>query len=258
MRSEQNFFPRIDCGRMALMRPLPEYRHIFFDMDGTVTRSRTRITEEMHSALTKLHRSGRDVIIISGANFEQISSQVTDITGFFLAQNGNHAVKTPEAETLWEERLSGKERNEIMDHIALLPRFPVKDGNDLMHDRGSQIAFSFIGHHEDIEKKEAFDPGGKKRAAILMEHPLISNTVEARIGGTTTLDYFRKGRDKGFNVRRLIELQGWDKDESVYIGDALFPGGNDEAVIGVIDTISVKNPEETLQKISTILLDSVS
>lgn len=235
------------------MRPLAEYRHIFFDMDGTVTRSRTRITEGMERALNGLHQSGRDVIIISGANFEQIKNQVRDIAGFFLAQNGNHAVTMPEAWTLWEETLSEKERKEIMDHIALLPHLPVKDENDLVHDRGSQIAYSFIGHHEDIEKKEAFDPGGKKRAAVLAEHPLISNAVEVKIGGTTTLDYIRKGRDKGFNVRRLIKLQRWKKDESVYIGDALFPGGNDEAVIGVIDTISVKNPEETLQKVNEIL-----
>lgn len=235
------------------MRSLPEYQHIFFDMDGTVTRSRTRITDAMKHALDSLAASGRDAIIISGANFEQISEQVGDITGFFLAQNGNHAMKMPEAEMLWEERLSKKERNEILDHIALLPRLQIKDESDLVHDRGSQISYSFIGHHEDIEKKEMFDPGGKKRAAILVEHPLISDTVEVKIGGTTTLDYFKKGRHKGFNVARLIAHEGWKKEACLYIGDALFPDGNDEAVIGVIDTLSVADPDDTVQRIRAIL-----
>ena len=37
----------------------------------------------------------------------------------------------------------------------------------------------------------------------------------------------------------------WDKDECVYFGDGLYPGGNDEAVIGVIETIPVVNHLDT-------------
>ena len=39
---------------------------------------------------------------------------------------------------------------------------------------------------------------------------------------------------------------GWKKEECVYFGDMLFPGGNDESVIGVIDTEAVENPDDTL------------
>jgi len=235
------------------MKPLNEYRHIFFDMDGTVTRSRTRITAEMKQMLDSLTASGRDVVIISGADVGQIKNQMTDSTGFFLAQNGNHAVRTPEGSMLWEENLTERERAEIMAHIHTLPRFDVENEHDLVHDRGSQIAYSFIGHHEAIEKKEAFDPGGKKRAGMLNMHPLVSDTVEVKIGGTTTLDYFKKGRHKGFNVMRLVAHEGWAKEDCLYIGDALFPGGNDEAVIGVIDTLQVAGPEETMERIKDIL-----
>jgi len=235
------------------MRPLNQYTHIFFDMDGTVTRSRTRITAPMKQMLDSLTASGRDVIIISGADAGQIKNQVTDITGFFLAQNGNHAVRTPEGAMLWEENLTERERVEIMTHIRTLPHFDVEDEHDLVHDRGSQIAYSFIGHNEAIEKKEAFDPGGKKRAGMLNMHPLVSDTVEVKIGGTTTLDYFKKGRHKGFNVMRLVAYEGWVKEDCLYIGDALFLGGNDEAVIGVIDTLQVKNPEETAKRIEEVL-----
>ena len=37
--------------------------------------------------------------------------------------------------------------------------------------------------------------------------------------------------------------------ESIYFGDMLFPGGNDESVIGVIKTVSVDNPVDTLAKL---------
>ena len=88
---------------------------------------------------------------------------------------------------------------------------------------------------------------------MLVEHPLVSDAVEVRIGGTTTFDYFRKGMHKGHNVLELIRRKGWVKDECVYVGDALFPGGNDETVIGVIDTHPVKNPTETLEFIRSVL-----
>lgn len=236
------------------MQSLSEYKHIFFDMDGTVTRSRSSITEKMSALLTQLSDSGRNVVIISGADLEQIEKQVGSIVGFFLSQNGNHAMVMPGREVLWQEGLTQEERMAIMSHIESLPRdWEVQDENDLISDRGSQIAYSLIGHNEDLDKKEAFDSNGERRRVLLEEHPLVSNTVEVRIGGTTTLDYIKKGRDKGFNVARLLEQKGWNKNECLYIGDALFPGGNDEAVVGVIDTQSVADPTETEKVIKEIL-----
>jgi hypothetical protein len=37
----------------------------------------------------------------------------------------------------------------------------------------------------------------------------------------------------------------WNADEAVYFGDALYEGGNDETVIGIIDTIPVKDHRHT-------------
>lgn len=235
------------------MKPLDQYSHIFFDMDGTVTRSRTRITADMKVALEALMGSGRDVIIISGQGAAAIRDQVGSAT-YFLGQNGNDAIRAASEEELWNETLSEKEKQEILDHIASLPRdWEIKDENDLVHDRGSQIAFSFLGFNEDIERKEAFDPTGELRTRILKEHPLVSDTVEVKIGGTTTLDYIKKGYHKGFNIEKLIGVMEWNKDDCLYIGDALYPGGNDEAVIGVIDTLQVADPNETLKVVRSIL-----
>ena len=37
----------------------------------------------------------------------------------------------------------------------------------------------------------------------------------------------------------------WDINECIYFGDSLFPGGNDETVIGIIDTVAVQNHRHT-------------
>ncbi len=42
-----------------------EYKHVFFDMDGTVTRAKSLITPEMTEALLILKKK-HDVIIVSG------------------------------------------------------------------------------------------------------------------------------------------------------------------------------------------------
>jgi hypothetical protein len=116
---------------------------------------------------------------------------------------------------------------------------------DQVEDRGSQISFSFTGHHAPIEEKKAFDPGGAIRNDILARYPL-NPLIEAKVGGTTCIDYFPKGLNKGYNIEKYIAAKGWKKSECIYIGDALFPGGNDETVIGVIPTFPVKGWRDTL------------
>jgi hypothetical protein len=78
--------------------------------------------------------------------------------------------------------------------------------------------------------------------------------VDVRPGGTTTFDFTIAGKHKGFNIMRLIEKEGWKKEDCVYVGDALFPGGNDETVIDVIATHAVNDPDETFRFIEQSLL----
>ncbi len=74
-----------------------------------------------------------------------------------------------------------------------------------------------------------------------------------KIGGSTSLDYLHKDRHKGTNVQKLIDLMHWNKDECVYFGDGLYPGGNDEAVIGVIETIAVDDHLDCYKKLTELL-----
>ncbi len=220
--------------------------HLFFDLDNTVTRSRTKITPELKEMLSTTPHT---VTIVSGAICSQIAFQIDGVPCYKLGQNGNHAL-TPDDAILWEERLSKHDEETIHTHIHSIPRtWEVKDPNDLVQDRGCQISYSLLGHNEDVSFKEAFDPHGEKRSAILAAYPFVSDELDVKIGGTTCFDYTAKGKHKGFYVARLIEQLGWNKDECVYFGDMLFPGGNDESVIGVIKTEPVDNPEDTLAKL---------
>lgn len=230
------------------------YDYLFFDLDNTLTRSRNKITQEMKDALAAHTSQSRKVIVVSGATCEQIAWQMDSFPCFILGKNGNQALDEAGKELWRNPDLTEIEKREILDHIALIPRtWEVPDENDLIEDRGCQLCYSLYGHHADVSVKEKFDPELSLRKQLLETYPFVSETVVVKIGGTTTFDYFRVGGTKGDNVARLITHMVWEKSQAAYFGDRLFPGGNDESVIGVIDTVQVTNPSDTIKKLQAML-----
>lgn len=236
------------------------YRHAFFDVDKTLTRSRSPIDADVAEALETL-AAHADIIAVSGARESQILYQLTDRfsgTAHVLAQNGNYARDAESGELQWEEVLDEYMRSDIFEHIECVKQaypewFAQVNSDDLIEDRGCQIGFSLYGHNASVSEKEQFDPDRAFRKEVLAAVPFSSNHVDVTIGGTTTFDYFKRGSKKGSNVDRYIRHKGWLYKDCVYIGDGLCPGGNDESVIGVCDTIPVVDQTETPSVIQRIL-----
>lgn len=220
-------------------------------MDMTVAPSRQPITKKMYDLLNSLDE---DIIIASGQYADKIAWQSNNLPAIRMGQNGNEAYEIDGTE-LWYTPLTIEEKKEILAHIdklaELLPEAPNPDWNPI-EDRGAQITFSPIGNTAPVELKKVFDPDRKKRFKMLDEVPFKSDNLVVKIGGSTSFDYFPEDRNKGTNVKKLIDLKGWNPDDCVYYGDGLYPGGNDEAVIGVIDTVAVESDEDTYQKLSSI------
>ena len=221
------------------------YKHLFFDLDGTLTRSRSPITQEMKDAIASLPQT---IIIISGQPRDSIEKQLGGArVDFILGQNGNGAFHGDKE--IWQNALSDDDRREIFDHIGYIENirnWDVDDPNDLIEDRESQVSYSFVGHHANIAMKESFDPNGVFRKKIIDENPRPLRSTDVKIAGTTCIDYFKKGSSKGSNIERLIEHEGWNKEDCLYFGDALYKGGGDETVMGVIDVQQVDGPDHTL------------
>jgi HAD superfamily hydrolase (TIGR01484 family) len=230
------------------------YKHLFFDMDKTIAPARQPILPDMFELLNS---RSEDIIIVSGQANDKIAWQSHNLRSIRLGQNGNHAEDYDGTE-LWNDPLTKAERAEILDHIAqlidLLPEAPNPEW-DPIEDRGAQITFSPIGNTAPVDQKMSYDPDRKKRDAMMKQVPFESETLTIKIGGSTSFDYFREDRNKGTNVQRLIDLKGWENDDCIYFGDGLFPGGNDEAVIGVIETVPVQDHLETYEMLQKRLLE---
>jgi hypothetical protein len=75
-----------------------------------------------------------------------------------------------------------------------------------------------------------------------------------RLGGATSIDVTKPGIDKARGIKKLQETLGISIKEMIYVGDALFVGGNDYSAeqAGVI-SMPVRGPNETKRVIETII-----
>ena len=213
---------------------MPKYKHIFADMDGTITESKQKISKEMKDVLTKLD----NVVVISGASREQMEFQLDGLTCSIMAQSGNDTY-------LWKNILTEDETIEIHKHASQVSVLK----KDMLDHRGCQISLSFVGHNAPLRFKMVLDPTRKIRKEILKKYPFKSKTLTCRIAGTTCFDYTRKDGTKGKNIARWIKEHKLKKKDCIYFGDALFKGGNDETVKGVIHSVQVASPGSLMVKL---------
>lgn len=210
----------------------------------------------------------RDVIVVTGGAEGQIRKQIPlDPTGKFymLSQQGNYAVGK-NGEPLWHEQVTEAQEKAVKSIATKLTRafakergIKIPDENDIFENRGSQFASSVLGFHAPNKDKYAADPDQSIRRKLLAQYidevaGLRKFGIEAMPAGTTTIDFILAGKNKGYNITRFIERENWKKEDCVYIGDALFEGGNDATVIGVIPTHAVKGPDDTFDFVKANLL----
>ena len=74
------------------------------------------------------------------------------------------------------------------------------------------------------------------------------------MGGATSIDVTKPGIDKAYGIRKLRDILGISLSEMLFIGDALFPGGNDYPAkeAGVV-SLPVRGPSETKLMVTAII-----
>src|SRR3546814_16958109 len=78
--------------------------------------------------------------------------------------------------------------------------------------------------------------------------------LSINMGGATSIDITREGVDKAYGLKKLRDASGIALDAMMFIGDAIFPGGNDYPAKELgLDTVRVSDPQETLSVIDAIV-----
>jgi hypothetical protein len=125
---------------------------------------------------------------------------------------------------------------------------------DVIEDRGSQITFSALGQRAPLKEKKKWDPDYAKRKKIKAILDTLIPEFSVRMGGATSVDVTKPGIDKAYGIRKLREVLGISLKEMIFIGDALFAGGNDYPAeqAGVV-SIPVRGPNETKRVVEAII-----
>ena len=242
---------------------------IAFDLDGTLAESKQPLDDEMAALLARLSQVA-DICVMSGGDWPQFDKQVVsrlpgdaDRTRFWIMPTtGTKLYRFEDGE--WTRRFADlfdeHTRKHIVDELqAAIERLglkPDRTWGEQVEDRGSQITFSALGQQAPGPEKERYDPDQAKRRAIVKELAPKLPEQEVRIGGATSIDVTRKGVDKASGIERLATESRIPKADMLFLGDALYEGGNDAPVRDVahVDSIQVGSIAETKRAVEAIAL----
>jgi HAD superfamily hydrolase (TIGR01484 family) len=165
---------------------------------------------------------------------------------------------TGEWKKLYSDDLTAGEREKIvraLNKAIDTAGFNVeKTWGETIEDRGSQITYSALGQQAPLEEKVKWDADFAKRTKIKAILDVLVPDFSVRIGGATSIDITKPGIDKTYGIRKLRDILGIPLEEMIYVGDALFPGGNDYPAeqAGVI-SIPVRDPGETKRVVEAMI-----
>jgi phosphomannomutase len=241
-------------------------RMVAFDLDGTLALSKQAIDREMALLLARL-TGVMEVAVISGGDWPQFEAQLVGQLPaetrlerlFLLPTSGTKLYRyTGSWRQVYAENLGAGERASITQALKEMTRALglecEPNWGAQIEDRATQMTFSALGQQAPPEAKLTWDPALVKRRKIQAWLSPRLPGFAVRIGGSTSIDITRQGVDKGYGIVKLSQNAGIALGDILFVGDALFPGGNDHAVIGAgVDTISVRDVEETKRIIETMI-----
>ncbi|MDO8495862.1 MAG: HAD-IIB family hydrolase [bacterium] len=243
---------------------------IIFDLDGTLAESKSDMDGEMALLMQKLLEK-KLVAVIGGGKYElfqrqlishlHVSSELlknlylfpTTGTSYYQYVNNDWV-------QIYKQEFTKEEKDKILSAFdkvfaELNYKHPDKIYGQLIEDRGGEITFSVFGQEAPIEIKEKWNkenPDVRSKMESILQNNLPD--MEVKVAGLTSIDVTRRGIDKGYGVKQIREYLDIPFEDMLFVGDAFFYEGNDEAVLGTgILCLEVKTIEDTKKLIRHLL-----
>ncbi|MBV9840331.1 MAG: HAD-IIB family hydrolase [Sphingomonadaceae bacterium] len=240
---------------------------IAFDLDGTLAESKQAIGNEMAFLLKSLLDVAM-VSVISGGDWPQFEKQVVEQLPhgsrldrlYIMPTTGSklYQFQAGSWRQIYAENFSPEEHQRILDSLTKAVKACGFDHEqtwgEQIEDRGSQITFSALGQEAPLDAKKAWDPDISKRKQLQKELENDLSDLSVKVGGSTSIDITRKGVDKAYAVKRLCEYATVKPEEILFMGDAIYPGGNDDPVRAAgIDSVPVRDVQETCSVVRGVI-----
>lgn len=234
---------------------------VIFDLDGTLTPSKQYMRPSVAEAVSSLIGVIK-VAIISGEAFGQFEVQFLrslppaneNLTNLYILTTSGARIYTWKREwhpSFGDALLSPADKKKIFAafEYAFSATGYVKPATvygEMIEDRDAQITFSAFGQKAPLELKQSWDPTREKREKLVNALREKLPEFDVKIGGTTSIDVTLRGVNKGYGIHKLEQHLGIPLHDMIFVGDALYYGGNDyPAKATGVDCIEVSGPEET-------------
>jgi phosphomannomutase len=243
---------------------------IIFDLDGTLTESKSDLDKEMASLVSELLQL-RYVAVTSGCSIHQLKNQFlnrlparADLRNLFLfptssASGYYYDRRRGGFSIVYNNLLSERTVRRVLRSFEMVFTEmgyvrPERTYGPVFENRGSQVTFSALGQKAPLRLKQKWDPNQKKRLKIRRLLRIKLPDFEITVGGTTSIDVTKKGVNKTLCVKKLEERLDVKRQNMLFVGDALFRGGNDYIVRSTgVKCLPVSGPTETKKLIRRII-----
>ena len=202
-----------------------------FDIDGTLTPSRLKMTKEFAKYFDKWSKRNK-YYLVTGSDLDKTKEQLP-IAYIDRAE----AIFTCCGNQMWrgDELICNNKFKPPQNLLSYLgeelnmSNYHHRAGNHI-EDRGSLLNFSVVGRNCSLMERENYfkwdnETGERKRISKYIREQW--DDLDAVIGGQISIDIYPKGMDKS-QVLNIIEQERLVKpDKYIFIGDRIEGGGND-------------------------------
>jgi len=204
-----------------------------FDVDGTLTPSRSKIDESFATFFFDFCTMNK-VYLVTGSDKPKTIEQVGE-----KIYNRCKRVYNCSGCDVWEGTTLVRASDWTLPDLARTflinceyeSDFSLRTGNHI-EERSGMVNFSVVGRNADAEQRAAyvaFEEQNGERRKIADAFNTMFPDLQATVGGETGIDIAPKGADKS---QILKEFDG--EDNLHFFGDAIFPGGNDWSIANAI------------------------
>lgn len=208
---------------------------IAFDLDGTLTQHKTKLSDENKKVLDEL--SEKYKLLMAGAGtcrriFEQMNRYPIDIIGNYGMQYAEYDSNINDIVIKKDVTASVDCENVEKKITALREKygFTVFAGENVEYHSSGCVTFPLLGTKANLDDKLSFDPDRSKRRKFYADVKSYFPEYTVFIGGSSSFDMAPFPYDKAYALSEYCKENGIAHSEVVYVGDDYGEGGNDEAV----------------------------
>ena len=240
-----------------------------FDVDGTLTASKTDITQETATLICALMEI-KKVAFLAGGTYQQMKTQCVDklpciknkkclpyLLLFPLSAGSMYRCLDNEWKQVYALNFTQDEKRIVMEAIprALTDigyKNPPQIYGETIEDRSAQITFSALGQKAPVEVKKHWHNTKDSRLQLVKALRTYLPDFIIRAGGLTSVDILKV--DKSYGIKKIQEVFQVDIPDIIFVGDALYEGGNDYDVLKTgIDAVPVADYLETRSVLTHLL-----